>query len=117
MGMKVPYGEADFKTIRTEGYIYIDKTMYIEKLESNKKLIFTRPRRFGKSLLTNMLDYYYGLDTADEFETLFKGLYIYDHPTPNRNKYYMLKFNFSGMETGAESSLEQIIQYSQPCAD
>lgn len=108
MGMKVPYGEADFKTIRTEGYIYIDKTMYIEKLESNKKLIFTRPRRFGKSLLTNMLDYYYGLDTADEFETLFKGLYIYDHPTPNRNKYYMLKFNFSGMEAGAESSLEQI---------
>lgn len=31
MGMKVPYGEANFKTIRTEGYIYIDKTMYIEK--------------------------------------------------------------------------------------
>ena len=35
--MKVPYGEADFKAIRTEGYIYIDKTMYIEKLEKNKK--------------------------------------------------------------------------------
>lgn len=69
--------EVDFKSIRTEGYLYIDKTMYIEKLEQNKKIIYTRPRRFGKSMLTNMLDYYYSLDSADEFETLFNGLYIY----------------------------------------
>ena len=106
--MKVPYGEADFKSIRKEGYIYIDKTMYIEKLETNKKVIYTRPRRFGKSVFTNMLDYYYSLKSKDEFEELFKGLYIYEHPTPYRNKYYVLKFNFSGMEAGAESSLEQI---------
>ena len=38
--MKVPYGEADFYSIRTQGYIYIDKTTYIEKLEQNKKVIF-----------------------------------------------------------------------------
>ena len=74
--MKVPYGEADFKSIRKEGYIYIDKTMYIEKLETNKKVIYTRPRRFGKSVFTNMLDYYYSLKSKDEFEELFKGLSI-----------------------------------------
>ena len=108
MGMKVPYGEVDFKRIRTEGYIYIDKTMYIEKLEDNSKIVFTRPRRFGKSMLTNMLNYYYSLDETDEFENLFKGLYIYDHPTPNKNKYYILSFNFSGMEVGETKTLEDI---------
>ena len=108
MGMKVPYGESDFKTIRKEGYIYIDKTMYIEKLETNKKVIYTRPRRFGKSMFTNMLDYYYSIDGKQQFEELFKGLYIYDHPTPNKNNYYVLKFNFSGMEAGPTKTLEQI---------
>ena len=108
MGMKVPYGEVDFRAIRTQGYIYIDKTMYIEKLEKNKKIVYTRPRRFGKSLLTSVLSYYYSLDTADEFETLFKGLYVYDNPTPNKNKYYVMQFNFSGMEAGVGSSLEEI---------
>lgn len=108
MGLKVPYGEVDFKKIRTEGYIYIDKTMYIEKLEQNSKVIYTRPRRFGKSMLTNMLDYYYSLDESEEFEKLFKGLYIYDHPTPYKNKYYIMKFNFSGIETGENKTLEQI---------
>ena len=108
MGLKVPYGEVDFKKIRTEGYIYIDKTMYIEKLEQNSKIIYTRPRRFGKSMLTNMLDYYYSIDEANEFETLFKGLYVYDHPTPYKHKYYILKFNFSGMEAGAKDNLEEI---------
>ena len=65
MGKKVPYGEADFKAIRKEDYIYIDKTQYIEKLENNKKIVYTRPRRFGKSLLTSMLSYYYSIDTAN----------------------------------------------------
>ena len=111
MGMKVPYGEVDFKAIRTEGYIYIDKTMYIEKLESNKKVIFTRPRRFGKSMLTNMLEYYYCINQSENFEKLFKGLYIYDNPTPNKNKYYILKFNFSGINTAPRETLENIERY------
>ena len=111
MGMKVPYGEVDFKAIRTEGYIYIDKTMYIEKLESNKKVIFTRPRRFGKSMLTNMLEYYYCINQSENFEKLFKGLHIYDNPTPNKNKYYILKFNFSGINTDPRETLENIERY------
>lgn len=108
MGMKVPYGEVDFKKIREEGYIYIDKTKYIEKLEENSKIIFTRPRRFGKSTLTNMLGYYYDINETNNFERLFKGLYIYDNPTKNKNNYYVMQFNFSGMEAGVNSTLEEI---------
>ena len=52
--VKIPYGEADFKTLRYENYIYVDKTEYIKKLEYYKKAIYVRPRRFGKSLFTSM---------------------------------------------------------------
>lgn len=97
MDLKIPYGEVDLKKIREEGYLYIDKTMYIEKLEKNSKLIYTRPRRFGKSMLTSMLAYYYSINEAENFEKIFKGLYVYDHPTPYKNSYYVLQFNFSGM--------------------
>ena len=54
----IPYGEANFETIRTENCIYVDKTEYIEKLEkgnNRKKTIYLRPRRFGKRLFTSML--------------------------------------------------------------
>ena len=108
MELKIPYGEVDLKKIREEGYLYIDKTMYIEKLEKNSKIIYTRPRRFGKSMLTSMLAYYYSINEAENFEKIFKGLYIYDHPTPYKNSYYVLQFNFSGMQTGTDKTLEQI---------
>ena len=53
--IKIPYGESDFKTLREENNIYVDKTMYIEKLENYKKSIYVRPRRFGKSLFTSII--------------------------------------------------------------
>ena len=110
MELKIPYGEVDLKKIRENGYLYIDKTMYIEKLEKNSKVIYTRPRRFGKSMLTSMLAYYYSINEADNFEKIFKGLYVYDHPTPYKNKYYVLQFNFSGIQTGLDKTLEQIAE-------
>lgn len=82
--------------------------MDIEKLEKNSKLIYTRPRRFGKSMLTSMLAYYYKINEAENFEKIFKGLYVYDHPTPYKNSYYVLQFNFLGIETGSEVGLEEI---------
>ncbi len=97
---EIPYGEANFERIRTENWLYVDKTQYIQKLEETpdrRKTIYLRPRRFGKSLLTSMLTYYCSVDTAENFEKIFKGLYIYNHPTPNKNNYYVLNFNFSGM--------------------
>ena len=108
MGKRVPYGRADLKSIREEGLLYIDKTMYIEKLEEHKAVIFTRPRRFGKSMLTSMLAYYYSIGEAENFEKIFKGLYVYDHPTPYKNKYYILQFNFSGIDVSDYKTLDEI---------
>ena len=101
----IPYGVVNFKELRSQNAVYVDKTKYLEKLEATmqlKKVIFLRPRRFGKSLFTNMMEYYYSIDTTDEFEGLFKGLYVYDHPTPNKNNYYILKFDFSGMNLNSK---------------
>lgn len=106
--IKIPYGESDFKTLREENNIYVDKTMYIEKLENYKKSIYVRPRRFGKSLFTSMISYYYDISEKENFEKLYKGLYIYENPTEKKNSYYILKFNFSGMNINESENIKNI---------
>ena len=106
--IKIPYGESDYKTLIEENYIYVDKTMYIEKLENHKKAVYVRPRRFGKSLFTSMISYYYDIKEKENFEKLFKGKYIYDHPTEKKNAYYILKFNFSGMNVSINKTKQEI---------
>lgn len=108
---QIPYGEINFETIRTNNSIYIDKTSYIEKLEKDinlKKVLYLRPGRFGKSLFTDMLDYYYAIDHKEKFQQLFGDLYIGKHPTINQNKYYILKFDFSGIDTTSEDTIKDI---------
>ncbi|GHT78638.1 hypothetical protein FACS189464_2430 [Bacteroidia bacterium] len=101
---RLPYGNSDFKSIITENYAYVDKTQYIELLEqeSNKNQFFIRPRKFGKSLFFMTLSYYYDLNEAENFDKLFGGLYIGKHPTPERNSYAIMRFDFSGMDTSSE---------------
>jgi len=98
---RLPYGNSNFESIRTEGYIYIDKSRFIEMLEKeeNKYQFFIRPRKFGKSLFLSMLSYYYDLLQSNSFEKLFGGLYIGDNPTPRKNSYAIIQFNFSGINT------------------
>ena len=108
---QIPYGEINFETIRTNNSIYIDKTSYIEKLEKDvnlKKVLYLRPGRFGKSLFTDMLDYYYAIDHKEKFKQLFGDLYIGKHPTINQNKYYILKFDFSGIDTTSEDTIKDM---------
>lgn len=57
-----------------------------------------RPRRFGKSLLLSMLENYYDVARADEFETLFGHLSIGKDPTPRHNQYFVLKWDFSAVD-------------------
>ena len=99
--MKFPYGIANFEKIRSEGYFYVDKTRYIEQLEHLPEIatVLLRSRRFGKTLFANMLGWYYDRLHADRFASLFRGTYIYEHPTPRHNTYMMLTFNFSGINT------------------
>ena len=97
---RIPYGVIDYKKLIEEDYVYVDKTMYLSELENEKDvLIYLKPGRFGKSLFTSMLRYYYDVNSESDFETLFKGTYVYDNPTPNKNNYYVLKFDFSGLTT------------------
>ena len=73
--MKLPVGIENFEEIRTDGYYYIDKTKLIEQLLDNqgKVNLFTRPRRFGKTLNMSMLKYFFEIGTNC---ALFDGLYI-----------------------------------------
>ncbi|HPE70638.1 MAG TPA: AAA family ATPase [Candidatus Competibacter sp.] len=94
--MRFPYGIADFRKIREDGYFYVDRTDRIPSIEeAGSQLLFLRPRRFGKSLWLSTLENYYDLARADNFDRLFGELRIGQNPTPLRNRYFVLKLNFS----------------------
>ncbi|AZR74763.1 AAA family ATPase [Anoxybacter fermentans] len=106
--LKLPYGISDFEVIRKEGYLYVDKTKYIEQLEEiGRYLFFIRPRRFGKSLFLSTLEHYYDINRGSQFERLFGGLYIGKNPTDLRNKFAVLKLNFSGLKTDSKGNVEE----------
>lgn len=104
--LKLPYGISNYEKIVKENYEYIDKTMYIEKLEnlSEVNIMFLRPRKFGKTLFTSVLENYYDVKKADKFEELYGNTYIGKNPTKNKNKYHILRFNFSGIDTSTVES-------------
>ena len=103
---KIPNGVSDFEKIINQNYYYVDKTEYIEKLEeyTNTNIMFLRPRKFGKTLFTSTLEYYYDIKTSDKFEELFGETYIGKNPTSNKNRYHILKFNFAGINTRTEET-------------
>ena len=74
----LPIGIDDFKTIIEEDYYYVDKTKMIETLldDGAKVTLFTRPRRFGKTLNMSMLNYFFNLKNKEENRKLFENLYI-----------------------------------------
>ena len=103
---KLPYGISNYEELIKENYYYVDKTMYIEKLENlpEKRILFLRPRKFGKTLFTSTLENYYDLKKENEFEELFGNTYIGKNPTKLKNTYHILKFNFSGIDTSNEEA-------------
>jgi hypothetical protein len=122
--MKFPYGLSDFGVIRQENYFYQDRTGLIPQLEqSGRQLLFLRPRRFGKSLLLSMLEYYYDVRHANQFDRLFGSLAIGQNPAPLHNSYLILHRDFSlvkcqGELEDIEVALHQCInQAIQDCAD
>ena len=103
---KLPYGISNYERIVEENYYYVDKTRYIEKLEnlSEPNIMFLRPRKFGKTLFTSVLENYYDIRKTEKFEKLFGETYIGKNPTPNKNRYHILRFNFSGIDTETEEA-------------
>ena len=75
---KLPIGLSDFKEVIEYDYYYFDKTKFIEKIleERSKVKLFTRPRRFGKTLNMSMLKYFFDVENKEENKKLFEGLNI-----------------------------------------
>ena len=98
---QLPKGISNYEDIVAENRVYVDKTMYIEKMEdlADKTIMFLRPRKFGKTLFTSTLECYYDKNKTDKFEELFGKTYIGKKPTPNKNRYCVLRFNFSEIST------------------
>ena len=93
---KYPIGIQTFSKIIEEGFVYVDKTSFIESLVNNKGYYFlSRPRRFGKSLLLSTLHAYF-----DGRRELFKGLAI-DKP----DYIYIFEFKYNG---SVEEAMRQI---------
>ena len=107
--MKFPYGISDFRQVIGEGYYFVDRSDHIRILEEiGKQLLFLRPRRFGKSLLLSMLENYYDVARAGEFEQLFGHLAIGQNPTALHNQYLVMRWDFSVVDP--QGSPEQVKQ-------
>ena len=74
----VPVGIEDFKELIQEGYYYIDKTLLIDEMLMNKSKVtlFTRPRRFGKTLNMSMIKYFFDVKDKEENKKLFENLKV-----------------------------------------
>jgi hypothetical protein len=108
----LPKGVSNFASIRTQNCYYVDKTQYIPLLErSDRFVFFIRPRRFGKSLLIDMLKHYYDVNTENDFSQLFGDLYIGTHPTNGKNSYLVMYLDFSGIEENSGSYRESLDVY------
>lgn len=102
---KYPISTADFERIRTENYLYVDKTEYINSLVTSGVFYFlSRPRRFGKSLLQSTLAAYFSGKRE-----LFKGLAI-DRLQPNQwETYPVLRLDLSGKAYLDKNSLTSLL--------
>ena len=108
---RIPYGWADFRAIRLENRLYVDKTRFVHALEEERYTFFIRPRRFGKSCWVSLLDNYYERNRADDFEAVFGGTDLGRQPTENRHRYVVLRFNFSAFDDTLETLRERFETY------
>lgn len=114
--LKLPVGIENFEDIRRSGFYYIDKTMLIEQTLNNwsKLTLFTRPRRFGKTLGMSMLRSFFEIGTD---KSLFDGLYISQNKSlcdEHMGKYPVIFLTLKGVEgltfAKAKSMLSEIIK-------
>ena len=97
---KIPIGIEDFKMLITDDYFYIDKTKFIEEILNDGALVklFTRPRRFGKTLNMSMLKHFFDIRKAEENRKLFDDLYIKNSPVfAEQGKYPVIFISFKGL--------------------
>ena len=100
---RIPYGEADFRRIRRNGWLYVDKTRFLRRLEEERYAFLIRPRRFGKSLWASVLENYYDRFWADGFDATFAGTEIGRRPTGEQKRYVTLRFDFSNVNDALDT--------------
>ena len=90
----IALGIDDFKTVIEENCYYVDKSKFIEEILKDKAgvKLFTRPRRFGKTLNMSTLKYFFDIKDAEKNRALFKGLYIENSPAINEQGKYPIIF-------------------------
>ena len=98
---RIIVGNPSYSFAKKNGLAIVDKTRFIERLENVGSMVpvFLRPRRFGKTFLTDMLYCYYDKSLAGEFEQNFKGTWIYSHKTVMASSYCCLCFDFSSVSS------------------
>ena len=91
---KIPIGVEDFKEIIISNYYYVDKTRLIEDIikDGSKVKLFTRPRRFGKTLNMSTLKYFFDIKEKEKNREFFKGLYIENSPVFSEQGKYPVIF-------------------------
>merc|ERR1711935_1212056 len=96
-------GNADVE----EGRFCVDRTAYIKALEKYRYQCFTRPPRWGKSCLVEMLACYYdNATTPEQWDAWFSGLGIHKKPTPLKGKFEVLQLDFSRAATGSVAEMK-----------
>lgn len=110
MDKKLPIGIQGFEKLRSDGFLYVDKTQYIYQLvHDNVPYFLSRPRRFGKSLLLSAMKAYW-----EGKKELFSGLAIEELEKDNPEAwkpYPVFYFDFNGVNYQEKGALEQAIDF------
>ena len=113
MDFKVGVGKSDFEELRESGNYYVDKTELIYELVNdtdNKVTLFTRPRRFGKTLMMSMMENFFSI--RKDSKNLFEGLAITDHEDFCKewmNQYPVLFVSFKDAEADTFDSAYKML--------
>ena len=111
------YGVSDYAEMRRANAWFVDRTAKIRDLEATRYAMFLRPRRFGKSLWTSILEAYYDVRYADRFDEFFAGTDIGENPTDERGKYLILRFDFSAVSKDAALVQDDFKDYASRCCN
>ena len=116
---RIGIGVSDFKHLIEEDFYYFDKTKFIDEVikDGAQVKLFTRPRRFGKTLNMSMLKYFFDIKEAEENRKLFKNLYIEKTETFKEQGQYPVVFlslkdlkatTWEEMEMGIKSTISRL---------
>ncbi|MBS9776352.1 MAG: AAA family ATPase [Fusobacterium sp.] len=107
---EIGLGTEDFKEIIQQDYFYFDKTKFIEEVlkDKSKVKLFTRPRRFGKTLNISMLNYFFDIRNKEENRELFKGLYIENsNLMGEQGRYPVISLNLKDIKSDSWERLKE----------